>query len=97
MALFALTIAANDVCGNGLFRALEELEKFARVVETLVVVRKAVVVSAEALDYLRIEGVVDGRIVSYDGLVEDFCCFHLLKFLMVNTSGFFKNRCKDIT
>ena len=66
MAFFVLTIAANDVGGDGLLGALEELEKFARVVEALVVVRKAVVVSAEALDYLRIEGVVDGRIVSYD-------------------------------
>lgn len=97
MALFALTITANDVERDGLFRALEEFEKFARVVEALVVVRKEVVVSAEALNYLRIEGVVDGRIVSYDGLVEDFCCFHLLKFLMVKHVGFFKTAAKIVS
>ena len=66
MALFALTIAANDAGGDSLFRALEKLEQLARIIETFVVVRKAVIVLTQSLDSFGIERVVDGRIVSYD-------------------------------
>ena len=66
MALFTLTIAANDACGDSLFRALEKLEQLARIIETFLVVRKAVIVLTQSLDSFGIEGVVDGRIVSYD-------------------------------